>query len=219
MVSRLSKRFGLTKDRRPKHSPLTSEQKQAVDDLSDGIFDEGRYLSLDLSTFSFALLGDELSESFFLIPSDHEPSPATLKKENNALTAENDSLRRRLEAAEKVLQLRKEQDAQLRDSVYQATREIVGTSSSTHHLPPHSYQAQRTMGTSTINLPRQTIDASFTSPVPLPGYQTAREAQYARRVKELEDDLRALRSENEKHVRTTVHSCSLWSSHTSNRKR
>jgi hypothetical protein len=30
---------------------------------------------------------------------------------------------------------------------------------------------------------------------------TGREAQYARRVKELEDELRAIRAENEKHVR------------------
>lgn len=72
-----------------------------------------------------SITGDELSESFFLIPSGAEPSAATLKKENLALKAETDTLRRRLEAAEKVLQVRKEQDAQLRDSVYQATKEIV----------------------------------------------------------------------------------------------
>ena len=37
-------------------------------------------------------------------------------------------------------------------------------------------------------------------PVPIPGINTGREAQYARRVKELEDELRLMRGENEKHV-------------------
>lgn len=36
--------------------------------------------------------------------------------------------------------------------------------------------------------------------VQIPGINSGREAQYARRVKELEDELRAVRSENEKHV-------------------
>ena len=34
----------------------------------------------------------------------------------------------------------------------------------------------------------------------VPGINTGREAQYARRVKELEDELRLMRGENEKHV-------------------
>jgi hypothetical protein len=46
-------------------------------------------------------------------------------------------------------------------------------------------------------------------PVPIPGINTGREAQYARRVKELEDELRLMRGENEKHV------C-LFSVHVSN---
>lgn len=58
------------------------------------------------------------------------------------------------------------------------------------------------MGTS-VTLQRQHIDATLnTSPLAMPGYQTARESQYARRVKELEDELRALRVENEKHAST-----------------
>ena len=38
-------------------------------------------------------------------------------------------------------------------------------------------------------------------PLPVPGFNTAREAQYARRVKELEDEMKALRAELEKTVR------------------
>lgn len=40
--------------------------------------------------------------------------------------------------------------------------------------------------------------------VPIPGITTGREAQYARRVKELEDELRLMRVENEKNVRAVV---------------
>lgn len=36
--------------------------------------------------------------------------------------------------------------------------------------------------------------------VPIPGINTGREAQYARRIKELEDELRLMRVENEKNV-------------------
>lgn len=69
-------------------------------------------------------LGDELSESFFVIPSGSDPSPLVLKKENAALKLEVDSMKKRLDATERVLQLRKEQDLQLRDSIFQATKEV-----------------------------------------------------------------------------------------------
>jgi len=36
--------------------------------------------------------------------------------------------------------------------------------------------------------------------VAIPGVNSTREAQYARRIKELEDEFRALRAENEKNV-------------------
>lgn len=36
--------------------------------------------------------------------------------------------------------------------------------------------------------------------VPIPGINTGREAQYARRVKELEEELRLMRVENDKNV-------------------
>lgn len=39
--------------------------------------------------------------------------------------------------------------------------------------------------------------------LPIPGITSAREAQYARRLKEVEEELRALRIENEKNVRGT----------------
>ena len=64
-----------------------------------------------------------------MIPNGAEPSAAVLKKENAALKAEITSLKTRLEGTEKVLKLRKEQDAHLRDSIFQATREVLSMSS------------------------------------------------------------------------------------------
>jgi len=71
------------------------------------------------------LVGDDLSGSFYLIPSGAEPSPAVLKKENETLKAEISAMKSRLEASERVLKLRKEQDLQLRDSIFMATREVT----------------------------------------------------------------------------------------------
>ncbi len=67
-------------------------------------------------------------------------------------------------------------------------------------------QAQRALGASTV-LQRPAPPLDFSSlninvpAVPIPGINTGREAQYARRVKELEDELRLMRVENEKNVR------------------
>jgi hypothetical protein len=83
-------------------------------------------------------VGDELSESFCLIPTGKEASPAVLHKENASLKLEIDVMKKRLEATERVLQLRKEQDSQLRDSIFQATREVPRLQSAyllyLHHL-------------------------------------------------------------------------------------
>lgn len=42
-------------------------------------------------------------------------------------------------------------------------------------------------------------------PVAIPGLSTTREAQYAKRIKELEDELRLMRVENEKNVSCHFH--------------
>jgi len=41
--------------------------------------------------------------------------------------------------------------------------------------------------------------------VPIPGITSAREAQYARRLKEVEEEMRLLRAENEKNVCDIIH--------------
>jgi len=95
-------------------------------------------------------------------------------------------MKTRLEATERILKLRKEQDLQLRESIFMATRE-----------------AQRALGSSAmLQRPGPPLDFSSLNinvpAVPIPGITTGREAQYARRVKELEDELRLMRVENEK---------------------
>ncbi|TFK42898.1 hypothetical protein BDQ12DRAFT_676974 [Crucibulum laeve] len=173
MLSKFSRRFGLGRET-SRQASGSAYGGRATEPPREDEFDNDEFFEE----------GDELSESFFVIPSGAEASPAALKKENASLKLEIISMQKRLEATERVLQLRKEQDHQLRDSIFQATRE-----------------AQRAMGASGL-LQRPAPDFSALSinvtGGPIPGMNTGREAQYARRVKELEDELRAVRAENEK---------------------
>jgi len=173
ILTRLTKRIGIDRGIRkagrgsvPDSSPWNDDEN-----LDEGISDEG----------------DELSESFYLIPSDKEPPPADLKQQNTSLKLEVEAMRKRLETTERILQLRKGQDLQLRDSIFQATRE-----------------AQRVMGASMVaqrpgGLDLNSLNINLPPAVAMPGMNSSREAQYARRVKELEEELRTLRAENEKH--------------------
>ncbi|KAF5391322.1 hypothetical protein D9757_002067 [Collybiopsis confluens] len=172
IVSRLTRKFGMRSAKQGRSPPLSSDSSKDFEhDLDDDdFFDEG----------------DDLSGSFYVIPS--ESSMTALKKENTTLKSVIDSIKKRLETTERVLQMRKEQDMQLRDSIVQASKE-----------------AQRAMGASIVGQ-RGQMASDFTqlnlnvpaSAFPIPGIHTAREGQYMRRVKELEEELRAVRVENEK---------------------
>ncbi|KAL0071574.1 hypothetical protein AAF712_001431 [Marasmius tenuissimus] len=169
MASRFSRKFKLGKSvkRTPDTSGSGSSTKamERVQELDDDFSDEG----------------DDLSESFLLIPS--ESTMRALKEENTALKGQMESLQKRLDATERVLQLRKEQDHYLRDSIMQASKE-----------------AQRALGASMLGQ-RGPADLSMNhtpAAFPQPGMNTAREGQYARRVKELEEELRNMRVENDR---------------------
>lgn len=131
-----------------------------------------------------------------------------LKKENVALKAEIELTQKRLEASERVLQMRKEQDMQLRESIVQASKEVNLFLVAIHPRHDVLFQAQRAMGASFVGQ-RGQIAPDFASvnlnvpasALPIPGIHTAREGQYMRKVKELEEELRSLRNENEKNVR------------------
>jgi hypothetical protein len=47
--------------------------------------------------------------------------------------------------------------------------------------------------------------------IPIPGINTAREAQYTKRIKELEEELRLMKVESDKNVSYAVLTCLLWS--------
>jgi hypothetical protein len=69
--------------------------------------------------------GDDLSGSFFLIPSGSEPGPVALRKENTELRNEIAAMQERLTATEQLLRLRKEQDTQLRNSIFEVCDEMA----------------------------------------------------------------------------------------------
>lgn len=70
------------------------------------------------------MTGDDLSESFYLIPLESDPAPSVLMKENVSLKQEIEEMQRRLAEAERVLHLRKEQDQLLRDSIVMARHQV-----------------------------------------------------------------------------------------------
>ncbi|KAF8841199.1 hypothetical protein BDN67DRAFT_1010888 [Paxillus ammoniavirescens] len=137
--------------------------------------------------------GDDLSESFCLIPSGAEPSTSALKRENASLKQEMEEMQSRLATAERRLQMRKEQDQLLRDSIVMAR-----------------HQAQRAMGASLISQrpggQQPTVDLSALNinipavPAPMAALTAGRdrEAQLLRRIRDLEEELRAVRTENDK---------------------
>ncbi|KAI9434007.1 hypothetical protein H4582DRAFT_2185439 [Lactarius indigo] len=130
------------------------------------------------------------SDSFCFIPSKSEPSPSVLKEENKTLRSELETAQKRLETAERMLKLRQEHDQQLRENIAVARRE-----------------AQRAMGASLHAAQRpgqSTFDIASLNLVPPPppvvpiSTNRDRDAQLSRRVKELEEELRTMRVENEK---------------------
>ncbi|KAJ3797234.1 hypothetical protein GGU11DRAFT_816606 [Lentinula aff. detonsa] len=187
IVSRLTRKLGMGRSSPAKQSKAFSRS------LKPSVSSD-----LDLDDDDFLDDGDDLSGSFYVIPS--EPTLSSLKKESSALKAELELTQKRLEATERVLQVRKEQDMQLRESIVQASKE-----------------AQRAMGASLIGQRGQTAPdfASLNlnvpaSALPIPGIHTAREGQYLRKVKELEEELRSVRIENEKNKAMIVKFRERW---------
>lgn len=71
------------------------------------------------------LQGNDLSESFCMIPSDSERPRSDLKKENVSLKQDLEAMSKRLTAAERIMQLRKEQDQQLREIIVMARHQVI----------------------------------------------------------------------------------------------
>ncbi|KAI9508483.1 hypothetical protein F5148DRAFT_1299275 [Russula earlei] len=130
------------------------------------------------------------SDSFCFIPSTSEPSHSALKEENGALRSDLEGMQRRLESAERLLKLRQEQDQQLRENIAVARREA-------HRAMGASMHATQRTNQSTFDLTNLNLVPAPPPVVPMSANRD-REAQLSRRVKELEEELRAVRVENEK---------------------
>jgi len=143
----------------------------------------------------FADENDELSESFCLIPGSSEPTPAALKKENATLKDQIQAMQQRLAQTDRILQLRKEQDMQLRDSIVIARQHAQKAMGASVIGPQRPGQLPPKMDFSSLNINVPPVPAPI---APLNPMRDREVPQLLRRVRELEEEVRNMRSENEK---------------------
>lgn len=128
IFARLGRTLGKAKESIRQNYAQKSSHLNAAEDDDDEDFDESLFDDSKLcigqvgNPCRWPCSGDELSESFLVIPSGSEQ--AALRKENTSLKLDLVAAQKRLEMVEKRLHLREKQDQQLRDSIYQATREV-----------------------------------------------------------------------------------------------
>ncbi|KAF9792341.1 hypothetical protein BJ322DRAFT_1102857 [Thelephora terrestris] len=136
---------------------------------------------------------DDLAESFFVIPSGDEKQK--LRKENSALKAEISTLRDQLSEMNVVLKMRQDKDNALRDNILHARRE-----------------AQRVMTASVVGqqTPRQLAPPDLGSLSITPSTTRDREAQLNKRIKELEEDIKVVKAENESQKQMIVRFRERW---------
>ncbi|KAH9951394.1 hypothetical protein B0H21DRAFT_685234, partial [Amylocystis lapponica] len=142
---------------------------------------------------------DDMADSFCLIPSKSDPTVATLKKENAALKSELEEARKQLAAAEGMLKMRQEHDQQLRDSILVA-REKAQRAMISSAMIQRPAQGQPPVDLSSLNLNVPPV----APPVAALSPGRDREGQLLRRVRELEDQMRELRSDNEKQQKAMI---------------
>ncbi|TBU32265.1 hypothetical protein BD311DRAFT_862659 [Dichomitus squalens] len=151
---------------------------------------------------------DDMADSFCLVPSKSEPGVASLKEENASLKAELEKQRQQLVNMEAALKARQEQDQQLRDSIMLARKEAHRAMlSSTVVARPTAVQPPVDIASLNLTVP---------VPPPVPAAVAAanngreRDPQLVRRVRELEEEVRNLRSENEKQKAMIVRFRERW---------
>ncbi|KAI0083994.1 hypothetical protein BDY19DRAFT_987710 [Irpex rosettiformis] len=170
----------------------------------------------------FNEVGDGMADSFFLIPSKSEAPLAILKKENAALKAQIEAQQAKLAAAERMMKQRQEQDQHLRDSIMLARKEAQRAMSSSMALRPAQTPA---LGAPNAAIPPAIPSTIVTPPAPIPDIASIninvpsaaavspgrdREAQLLRRIRELEDENRTVRVENEKQKAMIVKFRDRW---------
>lgn len=119
-----------------------------------------------------------------------------LKRENAALKEQVEAMQQRLTQAERVLQMRKDQDLQLRDSIVMARQQaqrVMGASMMGQ--PPRPGQPPLDFSSLNINVPAVPAPIAPLNPV-----RDREVPQLLRRVRELEEEVRTVKSDNEKQV-------------------
>ncbi|KAI0781145.1 hypothetical protein BD413DRAFT_22235 [Trametes elegans] len=149
---------------------------------------------------------DDMADSFCMIPSKSDPSMASLKEENAMLRAELEKQKQQFANMEIVLKARQEQDQQLRDSIMIARKEAHRAMVSSNVLP------RQTQPPPAVDIAGLNINVPSPVPSPVPALNAGRERdhQLTRRVRELEDEVRNLRAENEKQKAMIVRFRERW---------
>ncbi|TFK90928.1 hypothetical protein K466DRAFT_563225 [Polyporus arcularius HHB13444] len=152
---------------------------------------------------------DDMADSFCLIPSKADPSIASLKEENATLKAELEKQQQQLAKMELALKARQEQDQQLRDSIMLARKEAhrAMISSTVLQRPAPPGQPQVDIASLNINVP---MPPAVPAPVAALNAGRDRDPQLVRRVRELEEEVRNLRAENEKQKAMIVRFRERW---------
>ncbi|PIL23806.1 hypothetical protein GSI_13557 [Ganoderma sinense ZZ0214-1] len=150
---------------------------------------------------------DDMADSFCMIPAKGDPSVASLKEENATLKAELEKQRQQFVNMEAALKARQEQDQQLRDSIMIARKEA-------HRAMMSSTVIQRPTPTTPVDIASLNINVPVPSPVPAAvaaaNAGRERDPQLVRRVRELEEEVRNLRTENEKQKAMIVRFRERW---------
>ncbi|THH04480.1 hypothetical protein EW145_g5492 [Phellinidium pouzarii] len=164
----------ISKSSMEKSLPLENEYRKAnrAVETNDFSFDEEEYDSLD---------------DFCLVPSTSDDSPATarLKKENTQLKSKLDSMEKQMASVHRQITLRNEQDQHLRDNIMLARKEAQRAMAASTSLANPSVHSMMNLAGMSLNGPQSAGGRD-------------REAQLLRRTRELEEEVRTVRSENDK---------------------
>ncbi|PVG02817.1 hypothetical protein CPB86DRAFT_661246, partial [Serendipita vermifera] len=181
------------RDDKPNPNQISSEeQKKLEDQLSLALEDDDEFLS-----------DPGMDESFYLIPAVASPSMKKLQAENAQLKQELQVTRMKLSNAERAIKSRQEQERMLRDSIISVKREAQRAISSSNL----NGRQPSTAIFDSLNVLQSNMPMMGNSPAP---FTPERESHYLRRIRELEEELRLSRVENEKNRATIQRFRERW---------
>ncbi|TDL27520.1 hypothetical protein BD410DRAFT_782614 [Rickenella mellea] len=135
------------------------------------------------------------SDSFCLVPTsqDKESSSRRLRKENAILKAQLEDVQKQVASVRKQMAIRQEQDLQLREHIAVARKEAHRAMVSSTSMAPRQGQPILEFASLNVNMnpPPQAMIGGHSG-------GRERESQLLRRIRELEDEVRTTRLENDK---------------------